>query len=154
VERDGEYRFHLGSDDGSRLYVDGKAVVNNDGLHGTVWEQGSVKLTKGAHKVTVTFFQVGGGAELEVRVGGPGLAHQDLAGLVAPTEAALEKPPTPAKKDDADDALDVQPALAEEGKALFLAVGCANCHYMQDGGKAIELTRKATEYLAMKADGG
>src|SRR5205085_2412141 len=32
--KDGSYTFWTSSDDGSRLYVDGKLVVNNDGLHG------------------------------------------------------------------------------------------------------------------------
>ena len=33
IARDGEYRFRLTSDDGSKLWIDGKPVVANDGIH-------------------------------------------------------------------------------------------------------------------------
>merc|ERR1719424_1239714 len=35
VSKPGKYRFRLGSDDGSKLYVGGRYTVNNDGLHGS-----------------------------------------------------------------------------------------------------------------------
>ena len=34
VPTDGEYRFKLTSDDGSRLIIDGITIVDNDGIHG------------------------------------------------------------------------------------------------------------------------
>src|SRR5260370_24739031 len=46
AERDGTYRFALSSDDGSKLSVDGKPVVDNDGEHATKAATGTVKLTK------------------------------------------------------------------------------------------------------------
>ncbi|MCA9150846.1 MAG: discoidin domain-containing protein, partial [Planctomycetales bacterium] len=36
IDTPGEYTFTSGSDDGSRVYVDGQLVDNNDGLHGFV----------------------------------------------------------------------------------------------------------------------
>jgi len=33
IDRDGEYKFSVNSDDGSKLYVDGQQVVDNDGVH-------------------------------------------------------------------------------------------------------------------------
>src|SRR5262245_34772825 len=33
VPKDGRYTFYLESDDGSRLFLDGQQVVNNDGQH-------------------------------------------------------------------------------------------------------------------------
>lgn len=153
AERDGEYKFAVGSDDGSWLQIDGKLVVDNDGEHATQWKQSAVRLTKGIHKVTAGFFQLGGGAELEVRVEGPGLPHQDLAGLVAPTEAAINKPPVPVKKDE-DDSLDVQPALVAKGKALFASAGCASCHPMATGGQTVASTLKASPLDPLKGIGG
>src|SRR6266568_2486559 len=40
----GKYRFLLASDDGSKLYIDDKRVIDNDGIHPIVAEAGSVTL--------------------------------------------------------------------------------------------------------------
>jgi cytochrome c2 len=151
VERDGNYNFTLSSDDGSRLFVDGKQVVNNDGIHPPVTKSGKVTLTKGVHKVTVGFFQAGGGAELHVQIEGPGLAKQPLSGLVAPTAAALEQKPKP--KQDDPDFLNVQPALVEKGRTLFTSAGCASCHPM-NAGKPLVSTLTAPALNKLHGEGG
>src|SRR5262249_20151700 len=124
ADRQGNYRFTVTSDDGSWLSVGSRPGVKNDGVHPPQPATRGVKLTKGVHKVVVGFFQVGGGAELDVQVEGPGLPRQGLDGLVAATEAALEKQATRPKKDD-EDFLEIRPALVEKGKALFASAGCA-----------------------------
>jgi hypothetical protein len=48
------------------LYIDGKTVVGNDGLHGPRRHRGTVQLTKGDHKITITFYENHGGAKLTV----------------------------------------------------------------------------------------
>ena len=113
AEREGNYRFYLNSDDGSNLYVDGKQVVNNDGIHPPQGANGQTKLTAGVHQVTVAFFQGGGGAELDVQVRGPGLAQQPLGGLVAATEAGLEKTRPPKTKTEE---IDIKPELVERAR--------------------------------------
>jgi hypothetical protein len=60
------------SDDGSRLLIDGVAVVNNDGLHGMVERSGQIALEAGVHRYRVEFFENFGGAGLVVRWQGPG----------------------------------------------------------------------------------
>ena len=62
----GTYIFKTGSDDGSILLIDGVEVVNNDGLHGTRWEEGSVSLTAGLHSIVIIHFENGGGSTLMV----------------------------------------------------------------------------------------
>ena len=57
IETDGSYTFSLNSDDGSKLYIDGNLVVDNDGLHGMFARQGSVVLTAGDHNIEVQYFQ-------------------------------------------------------------------------------------------------
>jgi hypothetical protein len=54
----GDYSFTLGSDDGSKLYIDDKVVVDADGTHG-YYEVTSnkVALTAGEHKLRVDYFQ-------------------------------------------------------------------------------------------------
>lgn len=53
----GTYKFRLNSDDGSRLYIDGKQVIDNDGQHSVESVEGSVELSKGSHDIQVKYFQ-------------------------------------------------------------------------------------------------
>ncbi len=62
----GKYKMCTKSDDGSRLYVDGKEVLDNDGLHGPEQKCSDVELSEGRHMVTATGFQRGGGAHMEM----------------------------------------------------------------------------------------
>ena len=57
VGNPGKYRFLLASDDGSKLYIDGKAVIDNDGLHAIQPETGSVTLNGGIHSIRISYFQ-------------------------------------------------------------------------------------------------
>lgn len=57
VETPGQYNFALNSDDGSRLYVNGNLVVDNDGLHGMRTERGNLTLTAGMHDIEIQYFQ-------------------------------------------------------------------------------------------------
>lgn len=52
----GNYTFYLLSDDGSKLYIDGKLIVDNDGLHGEVEKTGNVELSPGRHSIKVDYF--------------------------------------------------------------------------------------------------
>ncbi len=78
VPADGIYTFWTASDDGSNLYVDGKKVVDNDGLHSLEEKSGAVALAAGAHAITVDFFEKGGGHELDVWWAGPGVTRRTL----------------------------------------------------------------------------
>ncbi len=75
---DGEYTFYVASDDGSKLFLDDKLLVNNDGLHGTIELDGRVTLTRGKHKLEVWYFQSGGASELSVALEGPGMKKQQI----------------------------------------------------------------------------
>jgi len=72
----GSYRFALASDDGSKLYIDGKQVVDNDGDHGVVTAADSVDLAPGKHAIRVEWFNGGGGAWLGSYFEGPGIPRQ------------------------------------------------------------------------------
>ncbi len=72
----GFYTFYLNSNDGSRLLIDGKIVVLNDGEHGPVEKQGALQLHKGLHRFRLEYFQAGGGLFLEASIGGPGMGKQ------------------------------------------------------------------------------
>ena len=62
------YRFSLLSNDGSRLYVADKLVVDNDGPHGAYEKEGEIALKAGWHKIELLYFQAGGGKALKVSV--------------------------------------------------------------------------------------
>ncbi len=57
IDTPGMYTFTLNSDDGSQLYINGKLVIDNDGIHATVSKQGSIKLDIGIHPIEIHYFQ-------------------------------------------------------------------------------------------------
>ena len=57
VAKAGFYAFRLGSDDGSALWIDGKRVVNLDGLHVWGFAGGKVELTEGDHDLRLAYMQ-------------------------------------------------------------------------------------------------
>jgi len=78
VSTDGIYTFFLKSNDGSRLYLDGEELIENDGNHGAIEEPGSIGLKKGLHKIEVKYFQCGGGKTLKVCWAGPGFERHEV----------------------------------------------------------------------------
>jgi hypothetical protein len=54
ADETGFHGFQLASDDGSRLYVDGKLIVDNDGDHGTVTVAANMMLQAGWHPIVIT----------------------------------------------------------------------------------------------------
>ncbi len=78
VSRTGKYTFFTNSDDGSRLYIGKQLVVNNDGAHAMQERSGSIELVSGAHPITVTYFDSGGGDGLAVSYAGPGIKKQGI----------------------------------------------------------------------------
>jgi hypothetical protein len=76
--RDELYRFALASDDGSKLWIDGQLVVDNDGLHGMAEVQGARALGQGLHPIEVVWFNKTGGAELQLRWAPPGAKFAEV----------------------------------------------------------------------------
>ena len=77
----GRYALALGSDDGSRLWVDGKMMIDNDGLHGDVTKHAELALTKGSHPFRLAYFQAGGGKALHLTVQPMSAAAESLLAL-------------------------------------------------------------------------
>ena len=91
--KDGDYTFSLAGDDGVRLLIDGKKVVEHDGVHGaTEIKQGAVKLTAGAHDVRVEYFQATGEAEIYLAWKGADFPNTALSKWVHPEAAVGGKP--------------------------------------------------------------
>ena len=86
----GTYAFWSGSDDGSRLYIDGALVVNNDGAHSYAEVSNTVSLAAGRHTIRVDFFEVSGQEDLIVSyagadTGGVKTNMSGAVGMLAPT---------------------------------------------------------------------
>ncbi|KIC45528.1 hypothetical protein RA28_10665, partial [Ruegeria sp. ANG-S4] len=71
VYEDGEYTFYLTSDDGSALYIDGKLVISNDGLHAAREQDVTLNLAAGAHKIEIFYFENKGLSTLQLEWVGP-----------------------------------------------------------------------------------
>ena len=83
IEQDGDYEFCLMSNDGSKLFIDNKLIINNDGLHGAEADvPGKVRLTRGLHPIRLAYFQAGGGMFLKLSYAGPGFAKQEVPATV------------------------------------------------------------------------
>ena len=78
VQAEGTYTFALNSDEGSRLFLGGTLVVDNDGVHTVQEASGSVFLTEGMHTLELQYFEREGPEVLEVFWEGPGIAREAL----------------------------------------------------------------------------
>lgn len=82
IPADGVYNFYISSDDGSKLLIDDKVLVDNDGMHGIVEKSNEMPLAKGFHAIKVLFFERSGGDALQVQWKGPGFTSQIVPGSV------------------------------------------------------------------------
>ncbi|MEN8192805.1 MAG: GH92 family glycosyl hydrolase [Bacteroidota bacterium] len=78
VPNDGIYTFYLESNDGSRLYIDGEEIIENDANHGMITETCSIALKAGFHKIDLKYFQAGGGKGLKVSWQGPRFGKREI----------------------------------------------------------------------------
>lgn len=53
----GNYLFKLVSDDGSQLFIDDSAFINNDGLHAEYPVKGNIYLSDSLHSIKLLYFQ-------------------------------------------------------------------------------------------------
>lgn len=63
----GVYEFEIGSDDGSRLLINGTPIATNDGVHAFRVKTGSVSLSAALHSIRVEYFENAGGESVRLR---------------------------------------------------------------------------------------
>ena len=78
IEKRGTYEFQTTSDDGSRLFINGFPVVDNDGLHGRKTISGDIVLKKGLQKFEMQYFERGGQESLDVKWKGSEFEWQEI----------------------------------------------------------------------------
>jgi predicted alpha/beta superfamily hydrolase len=73
IKEEGYYLLGVASDDGARLYLKNKLLIDNDGLHDSESPRSFLMpLRKGFYPVRLEYFQKGGGADLQLKYIPPG----------------------------------------------------------------------------------
>ncbi|MCR9245222.1 MAG: PA14 domain-containing protein [bacterium] len=124
VPADGDWKFTIGSDDGSWLYLDGKQVIDNGGLKPHKAKDATLTLKAGPHDLEVVFTQGGGGKSLELLWEGPGVAREPIPASRATTSTTALTPPEVM-------AMPAAEAVAR-GRAAAVAKRCSACHEIAD----------------------
>ena len=147
IPKAASYLFLIGSDDGSRLFIDGKLVIDNDGIHPYQQKRKQLEIIAGLHAVAVEYFEQGGEEVLKVEFQAEGQPQQLLDTLIAAP---------PAKKTEApqEGAFTVSNELAAKGKEYFTTLGCASCHNLKKDGELLVSKLTAPALAQLKGNGG
>lgn len=79
IPKDGDYLFSTTLDDGGDLYINDELLVHNLGEPGIGTERGLINLTKGQHKLKLTYFEEVWLALAVIYVEGPEMPNRALA---------------------------------------------------------------------------
>jgi hypothetical protein len=88
VKDAGRYTLRLISDDGSKLWLDGRLVIDHDGLHGPEPKDAEVELSAGEHALRIAHFESSGGEALSLQWKPPGAS----AFVPLPAQALVHNP--------------------------------------------------------------
>ena len=89
VPKTGDYTFYVTSDDGSRVFVNGKMVVDHWGHHELSEKSGTVSLSAGEHEIHVDYYEEDGWAGAHLEWSGPGI-ERTYALPVKPLASKME----------------------------------------------------------------
>lgn len=139
----GTYRFHLGSDDGSKLYINDKLIADCDGIHPHQFVSGETELDAGVHQIRIEYFQGGGEASLDLEWESSELPRQSMEPWLALDPEAAQS----LTKQES-----INPELIKKGEELYRSTGCVNCHNMPKGSReAIGPKSLAMDQLNLRA---
>ncbi len=124
----GDYRFTIGSDDGSRVLLNGEEIVRVDGVHPYQTASGVKQLGKGVHRLVVEYFEGGGEERLTLEIEGADIPRSPAATLVTQDPSGVLTQSLVVNHFSAD------AKLVDEGKRLFQSLRCANCHAFAESG--------------------
>ena len=144
----GVYKFYLGSDDGSRLLIDGNELIIGDGIHPYNIENGKLQFEIGTHALRIEYFEGAGQEKLSLHVEGPGLSKTSIEHLVT------ADPSGNIKKELIESVFKPDDKLASEGRQLFERIGCANCHQLKIDEKPVVTKLAAKAFNQLKAGEG
>jgi cbb3-type cytochrome oxidase cytochrome c subunit len=121
LPKDGKYKFYVSSDDGARLYLDGKLLVDNGGIHPAQERTGEVELKKGAHTIALTYFDAGGNVAFDVK-------FKDADGNKGPLPTKLLSHDGQPMVPVGDSPFVVDQAKADVGAQFYAHLQCGKCH--------------------------
>ena len=78
VKVEEEYTFTVTTDDGSRFYVDGNLLIDNDGAHGPIEKKATKVLAAGKHDLRLEFFDFDKGQSIVFRYSTPTIPEREL----------------------------------------------------------------------------
>ncbi len=124
IDADGEYRFQLRSDDGSELLLDGRPVIDNDGLHSANdAREAKVKLSAGDHEIRVRQFNRAVDGQMTLKWAPPGtddfvlippekyFTAADVVHVTSPGKKALIAPVMNTRPGDGEPEKDIHPSF-------------------------------------------
>ena len=85
IPGNGNYTFFLTSDDGSRLFLRNKLVIDHDGIHGFDTREATVNLKYGRVPFRVEYFQATGGKGLRLMIKGDNMKDKVPVSLLLDT---------------------------------------------------------------------
>ncbi len=122
VPRDGRYKFYLSTDDGSRLYLGDKLILDNGGIHPAQERVAELDLKAGAQTFALTYFDGGGQTAFDLKWRGPGIEKGPIDAKYFSHDG---QPLVPVAYDTS---FKVDDAKAENGALHFGTYQCASCH--------------------------
>ena len=146
IPRNGKYTFFTTSDDGSRLYIDGRQIVENDGVHPAEEKSADVDLEAGDHPITVTYFRAAANGSLKSSGRGRELIDRRFPPMFLYHAGQLAMVPLNSAP------YTVDPQKAELGGKMFAALGCASCHKIPN--EQSLHTAKSLDVLNLNSDSG
>lgn len=78
IPTDGEFTFYLGSDDGSKMWIDGNLVIDNDGPHGYAEKRLKMRLPAGDYPFRIVMYEGDGAESLKLWVEGAAMPKSQV----------------------------------------------------------------------------
>ena len=89
VKKEEDYTFKASTDDGSRFYVDGELLYDNDGAHGPITKVVTKRLTKGKHDLKMEYFDCDKGQSINFMYSTPTIGWRELNNTLLDKERKL-----------------------------------------------------------------
>ena len=125
IEKKGKYRFWLKSDDGSRLLIDGKKIIDVDGIHPAQEKSAEIMLGEGSHEIEVQYFEAGGHNILNLQWKAPRSKRGAIPSRLLSATSATPMVPLDSEQ------FTVDPQKAKMGRQMFAMLRCVSCHKME-----------------------